>query len=81
MIKCDRCHKAIEPGDDYVLDGIDRICCNCIEAHIFDQYDIFDLARELGMKVKEAPEEKPLDQDKPLPGQMDMFGGVVGEKV
>lgn len=47
VIKCDRCHKAIEPGDDYVQDGIDRICCNCIEAYIFDQYDIFDLAREL----------------------------------
>lgn len=77
MIKCDRCHKAIEPGDDYVLDGIDRICCNCIEAHIFDQYDIFDLARELGMKVKEAPEEKPVDVDRPPKGQLDMFGGVV----
>lgn len=77
MIKCDRCHKAIEPGDDYVQDGIDRICCDCIEAHIFDQYDIFDLARELGMKVKEAPEEKPVDVDRPPKGQLDMFGGVV----
>lgn len=29
------------------------------------------------MKVKEAPEEKPVDVDRPLKGQMDMFGGVV----
>jgi hypothetical protein len=52
---------------------------DCLDAHIFDQYDIVDLARELGMKIKEVPEEKKTDPDKPLVGQMDMFGGVVGE--
>lgn len=77
MIACTKCRKPIEPGDDYVLDGCTRICCNCIEQHIFDQYDIFDLCRELGMSVREAPEEKPVDVDGPLKGQMDMFGGVV----
>ena len=79
MIKCDRCHCTIPSGDEYVQDGIDRICMNCLDAHIFDQYDIVDLARELGMKIKEVPEEKKTDPDKPLVGQMDMFGGVVGE--
>ena len=76
---CIRCLKDIKPGDDYVQDGLHHICADCIEDYIFDRYDIFDIARELGMKVGEVPEEPKPKKDEQLPGQMDMFGGIAGE--
>lgn len=79
MINCCKCHGKIEPGDEYVQDVEGAICEYCIEEYITDRHDFFEIAQELGMSVKIAPEEPKEEPEKPIPGQMDMFGGVYGE--
>ena len=79
MIKCSECGKRIDPGDEYAKDFDKIICCDCIEDYIEQRYDIFDIARELGFTIKEAPEEEPKEENEgQLPGQIDMFGAIEG---
>lgn len=82
MIFCCVCHKRILPDDDYVQDLEKSICSDCIVDYIEDRYDIFDIAEELGMSVLTAPDDdlfEMSEENEPLPGQIDMFGGVVGD--
>lgn len=79
MIKCSECGARINPGDDYAQDFDKVICSDCIEDYIEERYDIFDIARELGFTIKEAPEEEPKEENEgQLPGQIDMFGRIAG---
>lgn len=80
--KCCRCHEAIEPGEDFFSqDGEDSdevYCIGCIDdavEHGWFMLDIKEKAEMLGFGVFfDVPEET---LDAPIPGQIDMFGGVV----
>lgn len=80
--KCCRCHEAIEPGEEFFSqDGEDSdevYCIGCIDdavEHEWFMLDIKEKAEMLGFGVfVDVPEETP---DAPIPGQIDMFGGVV----
>lgn len=78
-MKCSKCRQPIAPGDDYFVDGGNVICSECIDSYILERYDWYDIADELGFERKVVPEEKQEEQEQPIRGQMDMFGGVYGE--
>ena len=78
MLICKRCKGQITPGDDYAKDDEKIICMDCIVDHILVEYDILDIARDLGIDILECeedpePEEKPEPQ---IPGQIDIFGNI-----
>lgn len=78
MLICKRCHGRIEAGDDYAKDDEKIICLDCIVDHILDDYDILDIARDLGIDILEC-EEAPEPEEKPepeIPGQIDIFGNI-----
>lgn len=79
MIRCNKCREIIQPGDDYFLDLGTAICSECIDSYIMERYDWYDIADELGFSREVVPDEKPDEQEQPIRGQMDMFGGVYGE--
>lgn len=79
MIRCNKCREIIQPGDDYFLDFGATICSECIDSYIMERYDWYDIADELGYERRVVEDENPADQEQPIRGQMDMFGGVYGE--
>ena len=75
-MNCTRCNQRIPPGDDYFQDFDAVICTECLDRYILDQYDWYDIADELGFTRCTAPEEPAANEtEKPIPGQLDMFGG------
>jgi len=80
MVFCCKCHRKIQPEDDYIYDHGKDVCVDCIEDYIEEQFDFFDIAEALGMNVLVVPDDQPVeDADEPIPGQIDVFGGVVGD--
>ena len=78
MKKCFRCCLLIDVDEYYVQDALGHLCMGCVEKYIREHFDIVDLARELGMKVVENLDEEPKPETEgQLPGQMDMWGGVI----
>lgn len=78
MVFCCKCHRKIQPDDDYFYDHGKDICCDCIEDYIEERFDISDICEALGINVLVVPEDQPVEEDDaPIPGQIDMFGGVV----
>lgn len=81
MPVCCECHQPVLPGDDYFTndDNDDIVCAGCIDSYILERFDWYDIANELGFDCKVVPEEKQEEQERPVRGQLDMFGGVFGE--
>lgn len=79
MVNCSKCRHPIQSGDEYFTDFDTVICLDCLDSYILSNYDFCDIAEELGMAKKVAPEEPREKPEAPIVGQMDMFGGVVGE--
>lgn len=81
MVFCCKCHRKIQPEDDYIYDHGKDVCVDCIVDYIEERFDFFDIAEALGMNVLVVPDDQPVeDEDEPIPGQIDMFGGVVGAR-
>lgn len=84
---CCRCHEVIEIGEDfYSQDGEDseEVYCNgCIDDALEHEWFVLDVkekAEMLGFGVYVDVPDKTKATDTPIPGQMDIFGGVYGEK-
>ena len=78
MLICKRCKGRICAGDDYAKDDEKVICMDCIVDHILGEYDILDIARDLGIDIQEC-EEDPEAEEMPVPpirGQIDIFGNI-----
>lgn len=81
--RCCRCHDMIEPGEDfYSQDGEDSedvYCCGCIDdalEHEWFALDVKEKAEMLGFGVYVDVPDNAAATDAPIPGQIDMFGGV-----
>ena len=78
MLICKRCRGRISAGDDYAKDDEDVICMDCIVDHILMEYDILDIARDLGIDIQEYEEDPEFEEtpEPPIPGQIDIFGNI-----
>lgn len=78
MLICKRCKGRIEGGDDYAKDDEKIICMDCIVNHILDEYDILDIAQDLGIDILECEEDPEPEEtaETPIPGQIDIFGNI-----
>lgn len=81
--RCYRCHNVILPGEEFFSqDGEESeevYCIGCIDYaldHELFALDIKEKAEMLGFGVYVDVPEKG-ETDAPIPGQLDMFGGVV----
>lgn len=80
MVECTKCHQPIQPGDDYFT-GIDvTICLDCLDSYILERYDFCDIAAELGMVKRVAPEEPQEQPEHHIVGQIDIFGNEYGKE-
>ncbi len=79
MTKRCRCNSCFQTGDDYVSNGNELVCMDCLDSYILEMFDWYDIAEELGFHIREfiSSDEEPKSQPEgQLPGQLDMFGGV-----
>ena len=79
VTKCCRCNNSFQAGDDYVSNGNELVCMDCLDGYILERFDWCDIAEELGFHIREfteVDEEPKLQPEGQLPGQLDMFGGV-----